>query len=146
MSATLSRDIPRGGLWNIAQDKTTQASIDSGTYSTKSIGQAHHHSEPLWKDSNHIRAPIKVDGHTVLIKANGIFGKSAELHHLLDYTKVDAVLINGSKLDSKISTSEVIPDNLRYAVYCKDLDRHGRDVIILIKNFYTCQIWTLNRM
>ena len=66
--------------------------------------------------------------------------KTAELHHLLDYVKDDAVLINESKLDSEIATSEVIPDNLGYTVYRKDRNRQGGGVMILIKNCYSSQM------
>ena len=54
--------------------------------------------------------------------------------------KDDAVLINESKLDSEIATSEVIPDNLGYTVYRKDRNRQGGGVMILIKNCYSSQM------
>ena len=116
------------------------ASIHSGTRSTESSDQVHHNSEPSRQHSSPVSAPTGVNWRTILLNANSIFGKSAELHHLLDYTKADAVLINESKLDSEISTPEVIPDNLGYTVYRKDRNRHGGGVMILIKNCYSSQI------
>ena len=92
------------------------ASIHSGTHSTESTGHAQHHSEPSWMDSNPVSAPTGVNWHTMLLNTNGIFGKSAELYNMLDYTKADAVLINHFKLNSDMSTSEVILDGLR--IYC----------------------------
>ena len=116
------------------------ASIHSGTRSTESSHQVHHNSEPSRQHSNLVSAPTGVNWRTILLNANSIFGKSAELHHLLDYTKADAVLINESKLDSEISTPEVIPANLGYTVYRKDWNRHGGGVMILIKTCYSSQI------
>ena len=72
------------------------ASINSGTCSTESSDQVHHHFEPSRKDPRPVCAPTGVEWRTILLNANSIFGKSAELHHLLDYTKADAVLINES--------------------------------------------------
>ena len=116
------------------------ASIHSGTRSTESSDQVHHNSEPSRQHSSPVSASTGVNWRTILLNANSIFGKSAELHHLLDYMKADAVLINKSKLDSEISTPEVIPDNLGYTVYRKDRNRHGGGVMILIKNCYSSQI------
>ena len=50
------------------------------------------------------------------------------------------LLINESKLDSEISASEFIPDNLGYTVYRKVRNRHSGDIMILIKNCYSSQI------
>ena len=106
-----------------------------------SSDQGHHHSEPSRKDSSPVSALMGVNWRTILFNANSIFVKSAELHHLLDYVKDDAVLINESNLDSEISTSEVIPDNLGgYTAYRKDRNRQGGGIMILTKNCYPSQI------
>ena len=121
-------------------------SIHSGTHSTESSDQVHHIPEPSRKHSSPVNAPTKVNWRTILLNTNSIFGQSAELHHLLDYMKADAVFISESKLNSELSTSEVIPDNLGYTVYCKDRNRHGGGVMILIKNVILLRLWTLSQM
>ena len=77
-------------------------SIHSGTRSTESSDQVHHIPEPSRKHSSPVSAPTRVNWRTILLNTNSIFGKSAELHHLLDYMKADAVFISESKLNSEL--------------------------------------------
>ena len=68
----------------------------------------------------------------VSININSIRGKKLELLAFLDFYQPQIVAIQETKIDSSISTSELIPESCPYNVYRKDRTLDGGGVMLLI--------------
>ena len=74
---------------------------------------------------------------TLVINANSVAGKKAELAALIEYTCPDSILITETKLDETISTAEFLPDN--YKAFRKDRKKGGGGVMVAVKNKYCAE-------
>ena len=70
----------------------------------------------------------------VSININSIRGKKLELLAFLDFHQPQIVVIQETKFDSSISTSELFPESCPYNVYRKDRTIDGGGVMLLIHN------------
>ena len=68
----------------------------------------------------------------VSITINSIRGKKLELLAFLDFRQPQIVVIQETKIDSSISTSELFPESCPYNVYRKDGTLDGGGVMLLI--------------
>ena len=59
----------------------------------------------------------------LVLNANSVRGKTAELEHICDYTCPDIVIISETKLDKTVYTAEFLPKN--YTAVRKDRTLHG---------------------
>ena len=66
------------------------------------------------------------------INIDGIRGKILELLAFLDAHQLHVVVIQETKIDSIITTSELFPETCMYSVYRKDRNTHGGGVMPLI--------------
>ena len=66
------------------------------------------------------------------ININSIRGKKLELLAFLDFHQPQIVVIQETKIDSSISTSELFPESCPYNVYRKDRTLDGGGVMLLI--------------
>jgi len=77
----------------------------------------------------------KSNWRTLVLNANGIRSKHAELLHLVDYTNPDAILLTESKLDPSIANSEFMPQG--YSVVRKDRTSGGGGVTVAVRSCYS---------
>ena len=63
---------------------------------------------------------------------NSIRGKKLELLAFLDFYQPHIVVIQETKNDSSIATSELFPESCPYNVYRKDRNLHGGGVMLLV--------------
>ena len=73
---------------------------------------------------------------TVVINANSITHKKAELSAMADYCDPDLMLITETKLDSSIFSSEQLPKGY-VGEFRWDRNLNGGGVMIVIKDCYT---------
>jgi exonuclease III len=73
---------------------------------------------------------------TLVINANSVTGKVAEIEHLINYTDPDAIIMSETKIDKTVSTSEFLNPSLGYTTFRKDRKMGGGGVLIAIKNIY----------
>jgi len=76
---------------------------------------------------------------TLIFNINGIRRKVACLENLLESAKPDAVILNETKLDNSILTSEEVPYDWGYTTYRLDRNSNGGGVMLLVKDDYTSQ-------
>ena len=89
---------------------------------------------------DHNTLPAKSNNwRTLVINANSISGKQAELDRLISYTQPDMILMSETKLDSNILNSEFISKDHNYSIYRRDRKRGGGGVLIAIKSTFTHQ-------
>jgi len=83
---------------------------------------------------------------TLIFNINGTRSKVACLENLFESTKPDAVILNETKLDNSILTSEVAPSDWGYTTYRLDRNSGGGGVMLLVKDDYISQEvpWTRN--
>ena len=74
--------------------------------------------------------------HTVVINANSITHKKAEISAMGDYCDPDLMLITETKLDSSIFPSELLPKGY-VGEFRRDHSLHGGGVMIVTKDCYT---------
>ena len=73
---------------------------------------------------------------TVVINANSITHKKAEISAMADYCDPDLMLITETKLDSSIFSSELLPKGY-VGEFRRDHNLHGGGVMIVTKDCYT---------
>ena len=73
---------------------------------------------------------------TVVINANSITNKKAEISAMADYCDPDLMLITETKLDSSIFSSELLPKGY-VGEFRRDRNLHGGGVMIVTKDCYT---------
>ena len=73
---------------------------------------------------------------TVVINANSITHKKAEISAMADYCDPDLMLITETKLDSSIFSSELLPKGY-VGEFRRDPNLHGGGVMIVTKDCYT---------
>ena len=73
---------------------------------------------------------------TVVINANSITHKKAEISAMADYCDPDLMLITETKLDSSIFSSELLLKGYE-GEFRKDRNLHGGGVMIVTKDCYT---------
>ena len=73
---------------------------------------------------------------TVVINANSITHKKAEISAMADYCDPDLMLITETKLDSSIFSSELLPKGY-VCGFRRDRNLHGGGVMIVTKDCYT---------
>ena len=73
---------------------------------------------------------------TVVINANSITHKKAEISAMADYCDPDLMLITETKLDSSIFSSELLPKGY-VGEFRRDRNLHGGGVMIVTKDCYT---------
>ena len=74
--------------------------------------------------------------HTVVINANSITHKKAEISAITDYCDPDLMLITETKLDSSIISSELLPKG-SVDEFRRDRNLNGGGVMIVTKDCYT---------
>ena len=82
------------------------------------------------------------------ININRIRGKKLKLLAFLDFHQPQIVAIQGTKIDSSISTSELFPKSCPYNVYRKDRTLDGGGVMLLIHkdiSHMPSQNWKMTR-
>ena len=87
----------------------------SNCRNTDKSGTNSHSSQPSTQDSskNENQSFRKKNSNIrfLVLNANSVKGKSAELEHILDYVKPDIVIISETKIDKSIYSSEFLPKN-----------------------------------
>ena len=78
--------------------------------------------------------PKQNNWRTIIINANSIAGKAAELSHLVSYTKPDAVIMTETKLGKNHKNSEFMPKG--YTVHRKDRKAGGGGVLVAIRDIF----------
>ena len=74
----------------------------------------------------------------MVLNANGLRSKRANLEALLLYTDPDAIIITETKIDSEIANSEILPPGyLRNRPLRHDRNSNGGGVLIAVKDCYT---------
>ena len=68
----------------------------------------------------------------ISMNINSIRGKKLELLAFLDFHQPHVVVIQETKIDSSIATSELFPETCPYSVYRKDRNIHGGGVMLLV--------------
>ena len=68
----------------------------------------------------------------VSININSMRGKKLELLAFLDFHQPQIMAIQGTKIDSSISTSELFPESCPYNVYRKYRTLNGCSIMLLI--------------
>ena len=64
----------------------------------------------------------------LVINANSVKGKAAEVAHICDYTRPDILFMSETKLDKSVCPAEFLPKN--YVAVQKDRTLHGGGVMI----------------
>ena len=73
---------------------------------------------------------------TLIINANGILSKTAEISAIIEYCDPDLMLISETKIDSTISYSEFLPKGYT-GEFRRDRNKNGGGVMIVTKDVYT---------
>ena len=68
----------------------------------------------------------------ISMNINSIRGKKLELLAFLDFHQPHVVVIQETKIDSSIATSELFPETCPYSVYIKERNIHGGWVMLLV--------------
>ena len=86
--------------------------------------------------SDFIYPKIGSNWRTVVINANSITHKKAEISAMADYCDSDLMLITETKLDSSIFSSELLPKGY-VGEFRRDCNLNGGEVMIVTKDCYT---------
>ena len=73
---------------------------------------------------------------TLIINANGVLNKKAEIAAIIDYCDPDLMLFTETKIDSSISFSEFLPNGYN-GEFRRDRCKNGGGVMIVTKQEYT---------
>ena len=73
---------------------------------------------------------------TLIINANGVLSKTAEIAAIIDYCDPDLMLFTETKIDSSISFSEFLPNGYNGG-FRRDRNKNGGGVMIVTKQEYT---------
>ena len=72
------------------------------------------------------------------MNCNSIAGKQAELAHLVEYTDPDVLIMTKTKLDSSISTAELLPPGYQGQIR-KDKTRSGGGIMLAFQSCYSVE-------
>ena len=73
----------------------------------------------------------------LVINANSVKGKAAELAHICDYMRPDILVMSETKLDKSVCSVEFLPKD--YVAVWKDCTLHGGGVMIAIRRGLTVE-------
>ena len=100
----------------------------SGSFSGGSSWQRSSARSSRGSHVSHLHREKKDNLRFLVINANSLKGKAAELMHICDYTRPDILVMSETKLDKSVCSAEFLPKN--YVVVRKDRTLHGGGVMI----------------
>ena len=116
---SLSAYTPNSGVNHTRSPPLSGVSADS-----VSSNSTHATGSPIPRKLNNLRI--------LVVNVNSLWGKAAELQNLVCTTIPDIILLNETKLDKDILSSEFTPPG--YKGFRKDRNRHGGEVMIMLRD------------